>query len=182
MGAAYRLYKTSDHYLCVAIETQAQWQSLLAVMNIDEKYKDAFNVSTQSTSDEVQLTTLLQDAFAARSADAWFTLLDAAAVPCEIADPDFSQRMWQDESYLKDCNWLASFPHPVAGELGHVGVAYDLTATPARAKSRPLIVGESSREILNELGLTPEEQEALFADQVVADESCYMYDLGLGEQ
>lgn len=175
MSALYRLYQTADQYLCIAVETPSQWLAFAKVLEIDN--------STNSKSDDVALVNRLKEKFKSTDAATWFALLDAAGVPCEIADSDFSKRMWQGDSFLKDRHWLARFPHPVAGELGHVGVAYDLTMTmtPARAKSRPLIVGESTREILADLGVSSEDQAALFADQVVADESCYMYDLDLGE-
>ena len=53
------------------------------------------------------------------------------------------------------------------GRLDQIGVAFDFSETPARVQGPPLIVGQHSRELLAELGLTPAEIDELCADCVL---------------
>ena len=175
-SAGYRLYKTSDQYLCIALSATEHWTALFAASGLSALAEDErFNTAETRAANDSALTECLVEIFATRSANDWFAALDAVAVPCEIASSEFSKTMWQEHSGLVDRQWLVSFPHPVVGEVGHVGVPYDLSETQARAQSGPLIVGRETREILQQSGYSEADQARLFESRAVADESCYMY-------
>ncbi|GAB3318163.1 CaiB/BaiF CoA transferase family protein [Haliea atlantica] len=178
-SAGYRLYRTSDDFLCLAILRDEQWPTLFKVLGIDKVLDDErfSSVGARQVNDKL-LTELIQERMSTRSAEDWFARLDSAGVPCEICDPDFTYKMWKPDSFLLTQNWLVNLPHPVTGHIGHVGVPYQFSDTPAVVQGRPLLVGECTREILGELGYSPEEQAELFDSKVVVDESCYPYDLG----
>ncbi|MFS1523144.1 CaiB/BaiF CoA transferase family protein [Microbulbifer sp. 2304DJ12-6] len=177
-SAGYRLYKTLDDYICIALSDEQHWEKLFVQLEIPELNIDTRFASIQARRENDQaLTEILMERFQTRNAKEWFDRLDSAGIPCEMADNKFSRDMWRSDSFLLDRNWLTSFPHPVVGKVGQVGVPYDFSATPALAKSGPLIVGEQTREILSELGYDEAGQAALFEQQVVSDESSYMYPL-----
>lgn len=177
-SAGYRLYPCSDDYLCLALTKPQHWQALFGALG-RPAWADDFSSPEQRSRDDGVLTEMLAEQFASGSAAEWFEKLDSAGVPCEIADPEFHGKMWADDSFLLARGWLVNLPHPVTGHIGHVGVPYDLSATPATVQGRPLIVGENTRELLSEVGYNEQEQAQLFESGVVADESCYMYDLTL---
>lgn len=178
--AGYRLYKTSDGYLCVALSRESHWAALYAVMGLSTLMQDKrFNASEARLSNDEELTHTLVQTFSRRSASDWFALLDKAGVPCEIADSGFSKKMWQPGSELLEREWLVSRPHPVVGTVGHVGLPYEFSKTPARVQSGPLIVGRETHEILDNLGYSEADKARLFDSKAVADESCYMYPLNI---
>jgi len=179
-SAGYRLYKTADDYLCIAVRTPAQWQSLFDVvghpeLNSDPRFAD--NASRETN--DAALTELLINAFTQKSALDWRALLDDANVPAEVSDPSFFKWMWQDDSFIRDRQWLVNLPHPVAGHVGSVGLPYSFSDMSLSIERRPLIVGECTREILSEMGYSAEQQATMFEAKTVEDESCYMYDLGM---
>lgn len=178
-SAGYRLYKTADDYLCIAAHKQTHWDQLFTAVGHPEWVQEGRFATVEGRKENNDaLETVLADIFASGTAADWFKRLDGAGVPCEISDSEFSRAMWQDNSFLLENGWLVNLPHRVLGRVGHVGIVTDLSETPAVVQSGPLIVGEQTREILAELGYSEEQQTALFAENVVSDESCYMYDIG----
>ncbi|TDG11309.1 CoA transferase [Seongchinamella unica] len=178
-SAGYRLYKTADGYLCLVLHTQKHWHDLFAAIECPEMMQDSrFTDPEVRAVNDRQLNSLLESIFATKTAGEWHVLLDAARVPCEIANTDFRKEMWSEGSFMMERNWLVNLPHRIVGHAGHVGLAHDLSETPAVIQGGPLIVGEQTREILTELGYSQDQQEQMLADQVVSDESCYMFDIG----
>ncbi|MFT5033342.1 MAG: crotonobetainyl-CoA:carnitine CoA-transferase CaiB-like acyl-CoA transferase [Bacteroidia bacterium] len=176
-SAGYRLYRCKDEYICLAIQSEPQWQALVELFGLAE----SFTAADYRKARDEELNGLLEKAFVqCQSAEIW-QKLDGLGIPCEIENAAFHTSMWQADDFLIQREWLVNLPHPVLGTVGHVGVPYELSETPAEVQSPPLIVGQYTREILTELGYSKAEQEALFAASVVADESCYMYDLNLGQ-
>ena len=179
-SAGYRLYKTTDKYLCLALLQDAHWQALFNALGLeaDAEQRGYLNRDTREKDDQ-ELTERIQSVLGTDAASTWFAKLDAAGVPCEISDPDFMRGMWQEGSFMLERGWLVNLPHPVTGRIGHVGVPYQFSQSPASVQFRPLIVGEATREILTDLGYTEEQQQELFDTQVVADASCHPYELNL---
>lgn len=176
-GAGYRLYKCEDEYICLALESDQQWQSLFSVLGlsgVDEYH----NEQNRDAKDE-ELRAILEKAFATQNSATIWQQLDGAGVPCEVENATFHFDMWKADDFLVKRQWLVNLPHPVLGHVGHVGVPYQLSETPATVQSPPLLVGQYTRTLLNELGYAEEKQAELFANNVVVDESCYMYDLNL---
>ncbi len=176
-GAGYRLYKCQDEYICLAIETDAQWQALFNTLGL--KGLDAYLEASYRQENDAELRSTLEGAFASLDSGAIWKQLDAAGVPCEVENAAFHFDMWKEEDFLVKRQWLVNMPHPVLGHVGHVGVPYQLSKTPATVQSPPLLVGLYTRELLSELGYSEDQQAELFAGNVVADETCYMYDLNL---
>ncbi len=179
-SAGYRLYQCADQYLCLAAQQPNDWRALFAAIGREELAADPRFASAQARDEnDTELTAIIAAAVAGRPAREVFAQLDGAGVPCEIDDERFCQWMWRDDSFIRQRQWLVNLPHPVAGHIGHVGIPYDFSDSKPAVRSRPLLVGECTREILAELGYSEDEQAKLFEAQVVVDESCYMYDLGL---
>ena len=116
-------------------ETADGWLCL-AVLKPAELAALARALGRDLPDDDAELTDLLERTFATRSAADWFADLDGHGVPVEISSPDF-QRNDADEPVLQ------------------------FSATPARVVGRAPRVGEHTREILLEFGLTDVDVDAL---------------------
>ncbi|HXG27324.1 MAG TPA: CoA transferase, partial [Nevskiales bacterium] len=90
----------------------------------------------------------------------WFRKLDAAGVPVEIVDPEFSRRLHDDAEFRKR-KWVVSFQHPHVGKLDQIGLLFDLSDTPGVIQGRPLIVGEHTQEIMAGMGYTEEQMKQM---------------------
>ena len=57
--------------------------------------------------------------------------------------------------------WVVSYPHPAVGKLDQIGLLFSLSDTPGVIQSRPLLVGEHTKEILAGLGYSEAEVTTL---------------------
>ncbi len=166
-SASNRLYETADGWLCVLVANDAHWERLCAALELGSLATDPrFASAAQRAKNDRALAELLGRRLHERSAAAWFTLLDGAGVPCEICDPSFALGL-HDDPEMQRRGWVASYQHPFVGKLDQIGLLFDLSDTPGRVQGPPLVVGQHSREILAELGYTPEEIEKLCAECVL---------------
>lgn len=145
--AWHRIYRTADGWLCVVAQTETQRTALLKALDVADAAGIAAAVQSRNG----------QDAF---------TALDAAGVPVEIVDPEFSRRL-HDTPYFAKQQWTVRYDHPMVGRLDQVGLLVNLSDTPGVIQSRPLMVGEHTQSILKDLGYaegeinTMEEQFAI---------------------
>jgi crotonobetainyl-CoA:carnitine CoA-transferase CaiB-like acyl-CoA transferase len=71
---------------------------------------------------------------------------------------DFSNVAMADENEdFKAKDWLAEYHHPYVGKLEQIGLTYNLSDTPGVIGSTPLIVGDYTKAILEEMGYSEEE-------------------------
>lgn len=152
LSALYRLYRTGDGWLCVAVLTDAHWQALAGV--VPGLISDPrFATAQMRVANDAILANRLADYFIERASADAFTALDAAGVPCEIADSDYSRRIF-DDADLHRRGWIARTEgHPTIGMLDLYGIGVDFSRTPIRPGGAPPVFGQQTRVILAEAGL-----------------------------
>jgi crotonobetainyl-CoA:carnitine CoA-transferase CaiB-like acyl-CoA transferase len=144
--AYHRLYRTADGWICVVARSDEQRAALHSALGV---------------TDTASLGTALQTL---SGADA-FAKLDGAGVPVERVDPEFSRRLHDTPDFAKR-QWTVSYDHPMVGKLDQIGLLVNLSGTPGVIQSRPLMVGEHTKEILLGMGYAEDEintMEAQFA-------------------
>ena len=137
----YRLHETADGWLCVAL------------------------VTDQHVDDFARLTA---DGITTRSAVEWFAVLDAAGVPCEVANRDFVLSL-HDDPELRAKGWIASYEQPLVGRLEMAGLLFDFSETPGVIQGPPLVPGQDTRTVLHTIGYDDERIDKLVADGAVSE-------------
>ncbi len=94
--------------------------------------------------------------FKAGTGEACMKALAEAGIPAAISDPEASRKLYENEDY-KAKDWLAEYHHPYVGKLEQIGLTYNLSDTPGVIGSTPLIVGDCTKSILEEIGYSEEE-------------------------
>lgn len=143
-GDYYRLYKTADGH----------WIQVAAINATHRKAFDAL-----AGADKIA-------AFAGRSAAQLMTDLTKAGVPAAISDSEASRGVF-DNARFKEKGWTVEYPHPYVGKLEQIGATYDLSDTPAQLGSTPLIVGDETKPILEELGYSEKEILAMANEMAI---------------
>jgi crotonobetainyl-CoA:carnitine CoA-transferase CaiB-like acyl-CoA transferase len=167
--ALYRLYETLDGWLCIAVLDDPAWQNLCtAVGRWDLASDSRFATAAVRLVNDDLLVAELTTAFSTRTAQDWFTSLDAAGVPCEICDPTFPATLFDDPA-AAEIGLVSRFEHPKLGKMRVGGLYFDLSDTPGTAGRPALIPGQDSRSILAELGYSEGEIDKLIADEVVGE-------------
>ncbi len=161
-GPLYRLYATADDgWLCIAVADDRQFASLCEVVGAPELIGDErFTTATARSSHEAELASILENAFALEDAPTWSARLDRRGVPCEVTHEDRAGELF-DSADLRQKGWIATYHHPVVGRMDVAGHLIDFSETPGRLAGPPPMVGQHTREILDELGYDKEAVDAL---------------------
>ena len=172
-SAGVRLYPTAEGWLCLGLIDDAHWAALAAALELPElETGGRFGSAEARQENDDAIAKLLEHRLATGSATHWAETLDAVGAPCEVSPDDAGIRLWQEERLIED-GFVAEYPHRMAGRLGQPGLAFQFSDTTTAVQGGPVLVGEQTREILAELGLSEDEVEALFASGAVGDETVY---------
>ena len=161
----HRLYPTTDDWLCLAVDTDAQWAAMTAALGDPRLAERRFADADGRTKDADDLAALLADVLGRRPATEWFTRLDTAGVPCEVEDAAFVQHLFTDPQYRAG-GLVTTTQQAQVGRFEQFGHLWSFSDTPSRVAGPPLIVGHDTVAILTELGLEQVEIDALLADGV----------------
>jgi crotonobetainyl-CoA:carnitine CoA-transferase CaiB-like acyl-CoA transferase len=156
LGAGYRLYETSDGWICLALAGAKHWDALAGVLP-----------ETKLDGTDAECASALEATFLTAPAEKWFEILDAAGVPCEISSTTYALDVFDDQE-LKDRRWTVGWDHPHVGQLEQYGLGVDLSDTPLALDRPTPIVGQHTAEILRENGYSAEEIDDLVGRGAVA--------------
>jgi crotonobetainyl-CoA:carnitine CoA-transferase CaiB-like acyl-CoA transferase len=137
----YRLHETAEGWLCVAL--------------VSDDHVAAFAKITDGD-------------LMARSAREWFEALDAAGVPCEVANADFVLSLFDDPEMIEK-GWVTSYEQPLVGRMDVAGLMFDLTDTPGVVQGPAIVPGQHTREILERLGYDDDRVAKLLAVGAVSE-------------
>jgi crotonobetainyl-CoA:carnitine CoA-transferase CaiB-like acyl-CoA transferase len=167
LTALTRLYETADGWICIVVVADTHWDRLAGTMGEDGLKSDPrFADAAARKANDAALAALLEAAFRKHSAKDWFALLDTAGVPCEVCASDFSLGMYEDPEMIER-RLVAAYDHPYVGRLNQIGLAFDLSETPAVIQRPPLIVGDSTEEILREIGYSADAIAELLRERAI---------------
>jgi crotonobetainyl-CoA:carnitine CoA-transferase CaiB-like acyl-CoA transferase len=152
------------------VTDEPQWQSLVAAipdlgLGDDERFSDPRRRQTNDGA----LWDLLEGAFKNKTASEWFELLDAAGVPCEIANPTFGREVFADP-VMRQLGLIVEHQHPKLGRFEQFGNTIDFSVTPGVVQGPPPIIGQHTREILGQHGFDTEQIEDLLDSKVVFED------------
>ncbi len=153
LGPDHRMYRCADDRWVFVVapddETRARFREVL-------------------TGDPAATSAALEAAFATRSADEWWSALDAASVPAEVVDEEFCRTLF-DDPVARAAGLIATTWAPGVGRFEDPGVLIDLSDTPGGVAGGPCGCGEHTRDLLREVGYPDAEIDALVAERAVLD-------------
>ena len=159
------IYETADGYISVAVQSDKEWAGLSRALERPEWLEDPRFKTTalrhRNIDDRLNLT---QEVLRGRGSDEWLARLEAEDVPCA---PVLRRSEVIRHPQILDNETLVETEHPQAGRLRQARLAARFSETPAEHRQGAPGLGEHSHDLLSELGLAPEEIEALASEAVV---------------
>jgi crotonobetainyl-CoA:carnitine CoA-transferase CaiB-like acyl-CoA transferase len=154
--APYDTFDTADGPLVLAVGNDEQWRRLCEAAGLQSLASDSrFATNGARVEHYDTLESLLAPVFAKRTRAEWTTLLVGAGVPCgpvrsvaeALADPQLQAR-----------EMLVRAMHATGGDLTLLGVPIKLSETPGGVRTAPPTLGQHTKAVLEELGLSGAEQ------------------------
>jgi crotonobetainyl-CoA:carnitine CoA-transferase CaiB-like acyl-CoA transferase len=153
----YQVFRGSDaKHFVIGVGTNALWKKLIQTLNASETLgrDPRFAVNAQRIAHRAELIPILQARFDAESAASWLEKFATAAIPAAsihgvpeaLNDAQTSAR-----------GLVVQIEHPSLGEVRSIANPIRFSNTPVTYRLPPPLLGEHTREILQELGYSGHE-------------------------
>jgi formyl-CoA transferase len=152
----YQSFQTSDAWFVIAVGNDRQFERLCQVIGSTGMLRDTLELANDprfvTNADRVEnrdeLIELLKPIFLQRTANEWWSVLEAAGIPCgpiNTLDKVFA------EPQVEARDMLLEMDHPAIGKLQLVGSPLKFSNTTVDYKLPPPRLGEHTEQILKEL-------------------------------
>ena len=166
MGTPHRRpFETRDGHICVMPSTDAQWsRMLLALDRPDLAADERFAKMAHRGGNFDELYGQVREELKKRPTKEWLALLEASDIPC---GPAMSMDDLMTDEYFVATEFFKRFDHPSEGRL--VATAQPIYFSRTKEGPHPRLpqprLGEHTRSILGELGLSAEEVEEVIGTE-----------------
>ena len=146
------VFQTLDGYITAGALSDAEWRGMCTVLNRPELIDDSrFRTGALRSANAGERITLVGAVFATGHSADWLLSLDAAQVPCA---PVLTRRELLSDPQVASNGLIVEFDQPGLGRVRQARPAARFAGTPSRAPGPAPGLGEHTREILAELGLS----------------------------
>ena len=161
-----RPYGTRDGYLCVLIYNDKHWRNFFeAVGRVEMKSDPRFCDHTSRAANIRDVYQFVADIMLTRTTAEWQTLLDKADIP---NTPMHTMDSLINDPHLNSSGFFPIYEHPSEGTVRTTAPVGEWSETPLSIRRLAPQLGEHSREILRELGLSEADIDAMVAKGVTA--------------
>jgi crotonobetainyl-CoA:carnitine CoA-transferase CaiB-like acyl-CoA transferase len=161
----YQAFHARDGWIFLAVWKDDTWRPFCAAAGRPELADDPrFAARADRLANRKELTALLEVAIAGRTVEEWMAALEPLDVLCAPIN-DYAQLVRHPA--VLATGLIVEQDHPRAGRFTTMATAVKLEKTPGTIRTGAPAMGEHSREILAEAGLTAAELDALTADGII---------------
>jgi crotonobetainyl-CoA:carnitine CoA-transferase CaiB-like acyl-CoA transferase len=159
------IFKTADGYITAGAVSDAEWQGMCHALKKKEWLDDErFDTPGGRVRHATKRLSMTAEVIATRSTDHWLRVLDEYHVP---SAPVLTRKELLGHEQIVENNLIEEMEQPGLGKVRQPRPAARFSETPAEIQGVAPRLGEHSRDILRQTGLSDSEIEALFNDGVV---------------
>ena len=165
--ACYRLYRSSDGWVFLAVRDDAAWAEFCAATGRSDLGGDErFATAAGRMEHDAALAEALAELFATRDALEWEHLLIPRGIGCVQASADTPGAFYRNDEQMRASGLVVEADHPVFGRTQRWGPTVRFSAAPDRFGGGTY-AGQDTDTILAELGCSEAETAELRAQGVV---------------
>jgi len=154
-----RPFATRDGHLCVLAVNDEQWRRLFAALDLPEIAADERFATIAARSRHIDsLYEIVGNRMKLRTSGEWRERLDAADVP------NGAVNRFEDlatDPYLQSTGFFQRYRHPTEGPVVTTAIPVRFGRSPGSLRRPPPTLGEHTREVLSQAGLSAGEIDAL---------------------
>jgi crotonobetainyl-CoA:carnitine CoA-transferase CaiB-like acyl-CoA transferase len=159
LSAPYQAFQAADGWLTIGGANQANWERLARVLGAPEWIDDPrFRGNADRMKNLQSLTEVMNSRLRTRSKKEWIAALEAEGVPC---GPINSIAEMAADAQTAAREMVVELEHAKAGRTRALGLAIKLSATPGKVSRASPLLGQHTREVLDEYGFTSVEIDGL---------------------
>lgn len=166
--APYQDFRSSDGNVLLAIGNDGQFARFCAAAGKPEWAQDSrFATNTARVQNRPALLSLMEPLMRTRTTAEWIALLEDKAVPC---GPINTIAQAFDDPQVQARGIRKALPRDAGDGIAQIATVASpmrLSATPVSYRNAPPALGQHTQQVLQELGLSPEEITALQSAKVV---------------
>ena len=166
--APYQDFRSSDGNVLLAIGNDGQFARFCAAAGKPEWAQDSrFATNTARVQNRPALLALMEPLMRTRTTAEWIALLEDKAVPC---GPINTIAQAFDDPQVQARGIRKALPRDAGDGIAQIATVASpmrLSATPVSYRKAPPALGQHTQQVLQELGLSPEEITALQSAKVV---------------
>ncbi|MGI9272775.1 MAG: CaiB/BaiF CoA transferase family protein [Woeseiaceae bacterium] len=163
-----RPYRTKDGYLALLVYSDKQWVEFLQLVGKPELVEqEPFASMTSRSENIVEVYNFVKETLAGKTTAEWMEILketDLAHAPVnELED-------LLDDEHLKSVGFFEEITHPSEGQIRTTAIPGQWSDSQPEFREHVPRLGQHSKDILQELGLTDDQIQALVDKKVIAVE------------
>lgn len=147
-------YRTADGHACILPYSDQNWRDFFDFIGRPELSEDPrFRTLPERVEHIDALYRLVEEAARARTTGQWVEFCDWVSIPCM---PVLDLNALQDDVHVRAVGLFEQAQHPSEGDYRPLRSPVRFSATPYTLRSHAPALGEHTREVLAELGLSTE--------------------------
>jgi crotonobetainyl-CoA:carnitine CoA-transferase CaiB-like acyl-CoA transferase len=155
----YQAFATQDGHMIMAVGNDEQFKRFCTVLSLPALAEDSrFATNGARVNHRALLVPQLEAALAQRSTDHWLAAFEAVGVPC---GPINTLDRVFDDPHVVARGLKQTLPHHQAGQVDLVANPIRFNGLQMNATTAPPSLGEHTENVLEELGITAEQRNAL---------------------
>ena len=156
-----RPYETSDGYVCVLVYNDKQWRAFFGLIGRPELLSDPKFATQEARSRDFEgAYAMIAAEMKKRSTAEWIAAMEAADIPVQRMN---SLADIVDDPHLAATGYFRTVEHPTEGSIRSMAVPSEWSESAPEYRRHAPRLGEHTREILREAGLTDAAVEDLIA-------------------
>lgn len=165
LSVPYQAFQAKDDWVIVAAFTQRMWQGVCTGIGKPEWAADErFATSDRRAANRATLIPMLAEVFATGTVAEWVARLSAQGVPCTSVN-SIDKVVVDEQVAARDM--IVEVEHPTAGKVRMAGLPVKLSSNPGSVRRHAPLLGEHTAEVLDEIGISAAQVEALLASGIV---------------
>lgn len=155
----YQAFATQHGHMIVAVGNDEQFKRFCSVLSLPALADDPrFATNGMRVQYRDQLVPVLEAALAQRPTDDWLARFEAVGVP---SGPINTLDRVFDDAHVKARGLKQTLPHSQAGQVDLVANPIRMDGQSISASTAPPYLGEHTDDVLTDIGITPEQRQAL---------------------